>query len=71
MATPLAIQAAIDSAGTTKIANIQHSVHVDATYDEHYVVGVSPPYHGRAKWVRTTAANDAATQAAALLAGLT
>lgn len=71
MATPAEIQAVMDAAGTGKVANIARSGHASATIDEHYVVGVTEPYAGRSRWVATTAADSAAVQAAALLAGLT
>lgn len=71
MATPAQIQAQIDSAGTGMVANIQQSVHADATYDNHYVVGICPPYTGRSRWITTTAAQTAAQQATAILNGLT
>lgn len=71
MATPAEIQAQIDSAGTGKVANITMSMGVDSTYDNHYVVGVSPPYTGRSRWVKTTKSDSAATQATAILNALT
>ena len=70
MATVAAIQAAIDSASTHNIANIQQSIKVDATYDAHYVVGISAPYQGRSKWCITTNAETAANQAAEIEAAL-
>lgn len=71
MATPAQIQAQLDSAGTGLVANIQQSVHADGTYDNHYVVGIAPPYTGRSRWITTTAAQTAAQQATAILNGLT
>lgn len=41
----------------------------DATYQEWYVEG-NADAPGRARWIVTTAADDAATQGAAILAGL-
>lgn len=70
MATPAQIQAQMDSAATGKVANLTMTVGVDATYDNHYAVGICPPYSGRSRWVRTTKSDSAATQAAAILAGL-
>jgi len=70
MATPAEIQAQLDSAATGRVANITRSVN-GATLDNHYVVGVTAPYAGRARWVQTTAAQTAAQQATAILAGLT
>lgn len=69
-ATPAAIQAALDAGLTTKVANIQTSRYLDATYNVHYVVGVSPPYQGRSRWCRVTDAGDAAAQAAEIVAAL-
>lgn len=69
MATPAEIQAQIDHAGTGRVANITLSTGVDATYDNHYVVG-QIGYSGRSRWVRTTKSDDAETQAAAILAAL-
>lgn len=68
MATPQAIQAAMDPADTMNIARIQQSVIVDATYDAHYTVGIIEPYAGHSKWCITTKADSAADQAAELLA---
>lgn len=70
MATVAEIQAILDPASTMDVANIQQKFKVDATYDEFYVVGVTEPYAGKAGWIRTTAADSAATQGAAILAGL-
>lgn len=70
MATVAAIQAVLDPAAGKHVANITHSARVNATYDEYYVVGVTPPYQGKAGWVRTTSADSAATQGAAILAAL-
>jgi hypothetical protein len=69
MATPAEIQAQLDSAGTGLVANIQQSVHAGATFDNHYVVGIGS-YAGRSRWIATTAAQTAAQQATAILAGL-
>lgn len=70
MATPAAIQAQIDAASTVHVANIQTSISVDATYDAHYVVGVTAPYAGRSRWCTTTTAETAANQAAEIVAAL-
>lgn len=69
MATPAEIQAQIDPAGTGLVANIISSLHVDATYDNHYVVGINS-YAGRSRWITTNVASSASAQAAAILAGL-
>lgn len=69
MATPAEIQAQLDSAATGKVANIQSSVHANATYDNHYVVGINS-YPGRSRWCRTTVAETAAQQAADILTQL-
>lgn len=71
MATPAEIQAQIDSAGTGNVANITMSMGVDATYDNHYTVGVCPPYTGRSRWCKTTKSDSAAAQATAILNALT
>ena len=69
--TPAACQAALDSTAQGKIANI---VRADegggGTQQRWYVVGVTRPYAGRSRWVNTTASDNAATQAAAILAAL-
>jgi len=70
MATPAAIQAQLDSATTTHVANIIRSLTIDATYDAHYVVGVVAPYAGRSRWCTTTTAETAANQAAEIIAVL-
>ncbi len=69
MATPAEIQAQIDPAGTGRVANIQQSIRADATYDQHYVVGLSS-YPGRSRWIQTTSAQTASQQATAILQGL-
>lgn len=70
MATVAEIQAILDPASTKDVANIQNMAKVNATYDEFYVVGVTEPYAGKAGWIRTTSADSAATQGAAILAAL-
>lgn len=70
MATVAEIQAVLDPASTTDVANIQQKVRVSATVDEFYVVGVTAPYAGKAGWIRTTSTDSAATQGAAILAAL-
>jgi hypothetical protein len=67
MATPAEIQTQLDP--THRAAKIVRSTHLDATYDAHYVVGQTG-YAGRCLWVQTTAANNAATQAAAITTAL-
>ncbi|OGT54251.1 MAG: hypothetical protein A3E01_00240 [Gammaproteobacteria bacterium RIFCSPHIGHO2_12_FULL_63_22] len=64
------IQAQMDSASTTNVANIQRKAAVSASVDEFYVVGVTAPYAGKAGWIRTTSSDSAATQAAAILLAL-
>jgi hypothetical protein len=66
--TPAAVQAVL---GTNPMnAQILRATEVvGATLQEWYVIGnVDAP--GRARWITTTAADDAATQAAAILTGL-
>jgi len=70
MATVAQIQAVLDPAAGKHVANIQMTARVSATIDEHYVVGVTAPYAGKAKWIRTTSTASAATQGAAILAAL-
>lgn len=70
-ATVAAIQAALDAGATGKVANIQTSRYVDATYNEHYVVGLAAPYTGRSRWCRVTDAGNAAAQAAEIVTVLT
>lgn len=70
MATPQEIQAQIDPASTTHVANITRSTTHDATYDAHYVVGITTPYAGKSKWILTTTAETAANQAAEIVAAL-
>ena len=41
----------------------------DATFNQNYVIG-GAAYPGKARWITTTVANNDATQAAAILAGL-
>lgn len=67
MATPAEIQAELDP--THRAAKIVRSMHKSATLDAHYVVG-GVGYAGRCLWVQTTAANNAATQAAAITTAL-
>ena len=61
-----AIQAALDPTG--KIITIERSNSIDSTHDEHFCIGVTAPYAGKARWIGTTPTDSAATQAAALLA---
>lgn len=67
----MAITAAqLQTALGTNATVIQHCAE-NNTWQEQYVVGnPGTAYAGRARWVQTTAANNAATQAAAVLAGL-
>lgn len=70
--TPAACQAALDSTAQGKVANIVRADEggVAGAEQRWYVVGVTRPYAGRSRWVNTTASDDAATQAAAILAAL-
>ena len=70
MATPAQIQAQGDSANTMHVYHILQSMVVDATYDEHYVVGIVAPYQGKARWILTTTAETAANQNTEIIAGL-
>ena len=70
MATPSEIQSEADSAETGRVYRIQQSGIVDATYDEHYVVGITAPYQGKARWILTTTAETAANQNTEIIAGL-
>lgn len=65
--TAEAVQTQIDlTAPTTRITK-----HIPgATLDDFYAVGGQAPHAGRSRWVQTTAAQTAAQQAAAILAGL-
>lgn len=69
MATPAEVQAQLDAGSTGRIANIQRSWIVDATYTDYYVSGMHG-YVGRDRWVRCTSANTAAQQATTIRAGL-
>jgi hypothetical protein len=64
--TAAALQTALG--GNARV--IQHSAE-NQTWQEQYVIG-SPgtAYAGKARWVQTTAADNAATQASAVLAAL-
>lgn len=67
--TPAAVQAVLGA--NPNNARILRSVEAasDATKQEWYAIGnVDAP--GRARWISTTAADSAATQAAAILTGL-
>lgn len=70
MASPQAIQAQGDSANTMHVYHILQSMIVNATYNEHYVVGITAPYQGKARWIRTTTAETAANQNTEIIAGL-
>lgn len=67
MATPAEIQAELDSANTDHVAEIEQTVSIDATYDAHYVVGITDPYQGASMWCQTTNASSAAAQAAEII----
>lgn len=70
MATPAEIQAIGDPANTMHVYKIQNSTKIDATYDAHYVVGITAPYAGKAKWCQTTSANTASQQNTEITAAL-
>ena len=65
--TPAAVQAQL---GTNPMnAQIVRAQEVISTFQDWYVIGnVDAP--GRSRWVRTTASDNAATQAAAILTAL-
>jgi hypothetical protein len=66
--TAAAMQTALgDTANNAQI--IQHTMPLAGSLQEWYVVG-NQDAPGKAKWVTTTAASNAATQAAALLVSL-
>jgi hypothetical protein len=70
--TPAACQAALNAVSPTaaEILRANEVAGMDATKQEWYVDGgVDAP--GRCRWVVTTASDNAATQAAAILAWLT
>jgi hypothetical protein len=67
MATPAAVQAALDPAENS--AKIVRAIEVAGTFAEYYVLG-GINHAGREKWIRTTASDSAATQAAAILTAL-
>ena len=69
-ATPAEIQAIADSAQTGHVYQIVQSGIVDATYDEHYVVGIVAPYQGKSRWIVTTHAETATNQNTEIVAGL-
>ena len=70
MATHQAIQAIGDAANTMHVYRIQNSTVHDGTYDAHYVVGITAPYAGKAKWILTTTAETATNQNAEIVAAL-
>lgn len=57
----IAVQAALDA--TEKNMKILMVVPVSSTVDEFYVSGVTAPYAGKNRWVRTTNTGSAAAQA--------
>lgn len=68
MATVAEIQAALGNFG--KEAQIVRTIMgTTAGVDRHYVVG-GVGHAGRCRWIQTTQADNAATQAAAIVAGL-
>jgi hypothetical protein len=62
--------AALQTALSTNATVLMHCPE-NLTYQEQYVIGTpGTAYGGRAKWVQTTASDNAATQATAVLAAL-
>jgi hypothetical protein len=57
----VAVQAALDP--TEKNMKIMRVVPVSSTVDEFYVGGVTAPYAGKDRWIRTTNTDSAAAQA--------
>ena len=68
--TPAAMQTALGTNPlSARVVRADETQGADATKQEWYVIGnVAAP--GRARWVSTTASDNAATQAAAALAAL-
>lgn len=69
MATPAEIQAELDPAGTGLVANITQFIRATSAKNNVYAVGINS-YAGRARWVETSAAGTATSQATAILAAL-
>ena len=68
--TAAALQAAADAGNTLQVYRVlQGPIALDATYDAFYVDGVQT-YPGRAMWVATTKAGNAAAQHAEVLTAL-
>ena len=68
--TAAALQAAADSANTLQVYRVlQGPIALDATYDAFYVDGLQT-VPGRAMWVCTTKAGNAAAQHAEVLTAL-
>ena len=71
MATSAEIQAETDTANTMFIWRIQSMIpNTDTDTDSHYVVGITPPYMGKAGWINTDNTGNAAAQAAEIDAAL-
>jgi hypothetical protein len=70
MATDIAIQEIADAADSMNVYRIQQTRIVNATFNEHYVVGITAPYQGKARWILTTTANTASQQNTEIVAGL-
>lgn len=63
--------ASLQSALGTNATVLRHSDVAVGALQEQYVMGASgTTYGGRARWVQTTASDNAATQASAILAAL-
>ena len=68
--TAAALQAAADAANTMQVYKVlQGPITLDATYNAWYIDGMQT-YPGRAMWVNTITAENAATQHADVLAAL-
>lgn len=68
--TAAALQAAADSANTLQVYKVlQGPLALDATYDAFYIDGMQT-YPGRAMWVATTKAGNAAAQHAEVLTAM-
>lgn len=71
MATPTEIQAQLDPQGTGKKINIQTKFSVSVTDSWYCVAGIESGLPaGRNRWVTSTSTDNAATQAASIIAGM-
>lgn len=62
--------AALQTALGTNARVLSHCAETGTTQEQYVLGAAGTVYGGRAKWVQTTAADDAATQATAVLAAL-